>query len=155
MRYWNQIVDDFSHEIVHLPYIEEPGTDGILGRDWARGYLRGTRLAPDGWGRLFQDEGEGLALTIPVVAGEVDPHWPLQPQTKEGREESLKMMVAAAGRAYRYFEADRRAFADAARVAAAPYERDEPKVGRNEPCPCGSGKKFKKCCGAPGVAMLH
>ena len=25
--------------------------------------------------------------------------------------------------------------------------RDSPKVGRNEPCPCGSGKKFKKCCG--------
>jgi uncharacterized protein YecA (UPF0149 family) len=26
---------------------------------------------------------------------------------------------------------------------------DEPriKVGRNEPCPCGSGKKYKKCCG--------
>ncbi|HEY0170938.1 MAG TPA: preprotein translocase subunit SecA [Pyrinomonadaceae bacterium] len=26
--------------------------------------------------------------------------------------------------------------------------RDQPKVGRNEPCPCGSGKKHKKCCGA-------
>jgi preprotein translocase subunit SecA len=26
--------------------------------------------------------------------------------------------------------------------------RDQPKVGRNEPCPCGSGKKYKKCCGA-------
>jgi len=25
--------------------------------------------------------------------------------------------------------------------------RDAPKVGRNDPCPCGSGKKFKKCCG--------
>jgi len=24
----------------------------------------------------------------------------------------------------------------------------EPKVGRNDPCPCGSGKKFKKCCAA-------
>jgi uncharacterized protein YecA (UPF0149 family) len=24
----------------------------------------------------------------------------------------------------------------------------EAKVGRNDPCPCGSGKKFKKCCGA-------
>jgi preprotein translocase subunit SecA len=23
----------------------------------------------------------------------------------------------------------------------------EPKIGRNEPCPCGSGKKYKKCCG--------
>jgi preprotein translocase subunit SecA len=27
------------------------------------------------------------------------------------------------------------------------YYREEPKVGRNEPCPCGSGKKYKKCCG--------
>jgi uncharacterized protein YecA (UPF0149 family) len=27
-----------------------------------------------------------------------------------------------------------------------PFKRDEPKVGRNEPCPCGSGKKYKKCC---------
>ncbi|MHC5061039.1 MAG: SEC-C metal-binding domain-containing protein, partial [Planctomycetota bacterium] len=24
---------------------------------------------------------------------------------------------------------------------------EEPKVGRNQPCPCGSGKKYKKCCG--------
>ena len=28
-----------------------------------------------------------------------------------------------------------------------PVRRDVPKVGRNEPCPCGSGKKFKACCG--------
>lgn len=26
--------------------------------------------------------------------------------------------------------------------------RDQPKVGRNDTCPCGSGKKYKKCCGA-------
>ena len=26
------------------------------------------------------------------------------------------------------------------------YVRDEPKIGRNDPCPCGSGKKHKKCC---------
>jgi uncharacterized protein YecA (UPF0149 family) len=25
--------------------------------------------------------------------------------------------------------------------------RETPKVGRNDPCPCGSGRKFKKCCG--------
>jgi preprotein translocase subunit SecA len=29
-----------------------------------------------------------------------------------------------------------------------PVHRDAPKVGRNDPCPCGSGKKHKKCCGA-------
>jgi len=27
-----------------------------------------------------------------------------------------------------------------------PFQREMPKVGRNEPCPCGSGKKYKKCC---------
>lgn len=27
------------------------------------------------------------------------------------------------------------------------YRREAPKVGRNDPCPCGSGKKYKKCCG--------
>jgi len=27
-----------------------------------------------------------------------------------------------------------------------PYKREMPKVGRNDPCPCGSGKKYKKCC---------
>ncbi|WP_420795311.1 SEC-C metal-binding domain-containing protein [Legionella brunensis] len=26
------------------------------------------------------------------------------------------------------------------------YTKSTPKVRRNEPCPCGSGKKFKKCC---------
>jgi preprotein translocase subunit SecA len=31
--------------------------------------------------------------------------------------------------------------------APAPVQRDMPKVGRNDPCPCGSGKKYKKCCG--------
>ena len=29
-----------------------------------------------------------------------------------------------------------------------PIVRESPKIGRNDPCPCGSGKKYKKCCGA-------
>jgi hypothetical protein len=31
-----------------------------------------------------------------------------------------------------------------------PIRREKPKVGRNDPCPCGSGKKYKKCCGKGG-----
>lgn len=34
-----------------------------------------------------------------------------------------------------------------------PYRRTFPKVGRNEPCPCGSGKKYKKCCGSIDIAI--
>ncbi|XPV75843.1 MAG: YchJ family protein [Desulfovibrio sp.] len=33
------------------------------------------------------------------------------------------------------------------KMVAGPPVKKGPKVGRNEPCPCGSGKKFKKCCG--------
>jgi SEC-C motif-containing protein len=37
-------------------------------------------------------------------------------------------------------------FVDGEKVSAKPFIREEPKVGRNDPCPCGSGKKYKKCC---------
>jgi preprotein translocase subunit SecA len=40
------------------------------------------------------------------------------------------------------------ATADAASDELRPLRRSEPKVGRNDPCPCGSGKKYKKCHGA-------
>lgn len=32
-------------------------------------------------------------------------------------------------------------------AAQLPFVRAQPKVGRNDPCLCGSGQKFKKCCG--------
>jgi preprotein translocase subunit SecA len=35
-----------------------------------------------------------------------------------------------------------------AESAAATVRREVPKVGRNDPCPCGSGRKYKKCCGS-------
>jgi len=33
-------------------------------------------------------------------------------------------------------------------VTTAQPGKTQPKTGRNEPCPCGSGRKFKKCCGS-------
>ena len=38
-------------------------------------------------------------------------------------------------------------FKDGKPVSTATVKREAPKTGRNDPCPCGSGKKFKKCCG--------
>lgn len=32
-------------------------------------------------------------------------------------------------------------------LSRTPYVREAPKIGRNETCPCGSGKKYKYCCG--------
>jgi preprotein translocase subunit SecA len=39
------------------------------------------------------------------------------------------------------------ASADVQKAAAKPVRHTGPKVGRNDPCPCGSGRKFKNCCG--------
>jgi uncharacterized protein len=48
-------------------------------------------------------------------------------------------------RIYRYFEPQRSTHATDDNTT---YRRVAPKVGRNDRCPCGSGKKFKQCCGA-------
>ena len=39
-------------------------------------------------------------------------------------------------------------FVDGQMVNPPPVRRTEPRVGRNDPCPCGSGKKYKRCHGA-------
>jgi SEC-C motif-containing protein len=44
-------------------------------------------------------------------------------------------------------EGDRWYFDDARYPTVKQYTRETPKIGRNDPCTCGSGKKFKKCCG--------
>ena len=47
---------------------------------------------------------------------------------------------------YRYFEA-RRLVERQPLDSVTTFRRTAPKIGRNDPCPCGSGKKFKQCCG--------
>jgi SEC-C motif-containing protein len=42
---------------------------------------------------------------------------------------------------------DRWFFVDGLEIKGPPVKRTEPRVGRNDPCPCGSGKKYKKCHG--------
>ena len=40
-------------------------------------------------------------------------------------------------------------------VRTAAPKKNPPKIGPNEPCPCGSGKKYKKCCGAPNGGQVN
>ena len=57
---------------------------------------------------------------------------------------ALQELIAPAARAIHAYWLARRMPPDA---EVNTYVRPEPKVGRNDPCPCGSGKKYKKCCG--------
>jgi tetratricopeptide (TPR) repeat protein len=50
------------------------------------------------------------------------------------------------GLALRFSPSEGNAESDEQNVTGYPYLREKDKVGRNDPCPCGSGKKYKKCC---------
>jgi uncharacterized protein len=127
--------------------IGEPDERNVAGRSWARGFMRGVNLRRNSWNEIFAREDEGQVFSIPLVAGEVDPHWPVEPLPDEKREELVRWMAAGIARSYKFFAAHRRAAA-ASESEAETYRRSAPKVGRNDRCPCGSGKKFKHCCGA-------
>ena len=163
MRHWNSIITDLDVESIHVPLIVDVAPGEVPGREWARGFMLGVDLAGEGWGELFNDEEEGDLFVIPLVAGEVDPDWPKEPLTKEQDEDIITSLTVGAARCYQYFAQARRANADAEALYEdavdeedldedefypESYVRPQPKVGRNEPCPCGSGKKYKKCCGA-------
>jgi hypothetical protein len=70
----------------------------------------------------------------------------LDPATDPIIEIASVDVVRGGGIIYRYFSSHRRLVARADRESTT-HRRSEPKIGRNDPCPCGSGQKFKKCCG--------
>ena len=47
-----------------------------------------------------------------------------------------------------FTKANESAFAGGEEEQAKPVRHQGPKIGRNDPCPCGSGKKYKRCCGS-------
>ncbi len=77
---------------------------------------------------------------------------PMRPQTTtRGSEADLLMPGAVPQQVRQPAMMATKASADGAPAAAPmPVTRTGPKVGRNDPCPCGSGKKYKKCHGAAG-----
>jgi len=80
---------------------------------------------------------------------DTDPKMRPEPISREKREEVIVHMAAGLLGAYRYFRAHREAYAGT--TFKSEPQRTAPKVGRNNPCPCGSGKKYKRCCGGATV----
>lgn len=153
IRHWNGIIGELEEHGVYEMLLDEPDERGVQGRLWARGFMHGVRLRLAGWRELLLDQNEGQLLAIALVAGEVDPEFPRDVLSPEKADELVVLMGAGVGRANRHFKAQRRAPAAAGRRRAEPVRRATAKVGRNEPCPCGSGRKYKQCCGSPGRGL--
>jgi uncharacterized protein len=159
MRHWNTISSELLRTLkqrhVCLPVLLEDNEGRAHGNDWARGFMRGVQTRPAGWRELIvSDEHGGNLLPIMLLAHEHDPDPAKRPApiTPDKREDLLRMMIAGLTRIYRYFEPHRRSLASASRPT--PLRREGRKIGRNEPCPCGSGRKYKHCC-APNAPTTH
>jgi uncharacterized protein len=113
--------------------LDEAGEDSEPNlQDWCYGYRR----VSDSWPELPADQNEMLDLIKLQSLGEEAYEEGEQP--KIDVLTAMDMVTHAAVQLHQYWAEQR--------PAGTPV-RAENKVGRNDPCPCGSGKKFKQCCG--------
>ena len=136
MKHWNAIAARRNADAPHDPFIL--GSDGAY---WAQGFLAGFVLAEAEWEPMLKDR-RAAELFMPICALDAEglKDVPDKPSAEDCAEiiKDLPVILKLIAAYWRY--PDRPLpFAEPVRST---------KVGRNEPCPCGSGKKFKKCHGA-------
>ncbi len=110
-----------------------------LADDWCFGFMRAIDLAGKAWEPLFDDETNRVLLMPILMLGteegldQIDAAEDSEAEY-EGALEMLELSVEAIDAYWRL----RRKYGAVPSIAGEP--------GRNDPCPCGSGRKFKKCC---------
>lgn len=162
MTHWNVIAGVLWNTLkvpdVYLPVLLEDSDGVARGNDWAQGFMRGVGMRRAGWLELMEnDDHSGAILPMMLLAHEhdADPalRSPMGVTNSEARVTMIQTMTAGLTTIYRYFEPHRTGAAADNRSVPTPQRRVGAKVGRNEPCPCGSGKKFKHCCAGTSTAL--
>uniref|UniRef100_UPI003F493C24 UPF0149 family protein n=1 Tax=Cupriavidus yeoncheonensis TaxID=1462994 RepID=UPI003F493C24 len=154
MRHYNGIIwsvqgdaEAFEPVFDVVSYPDDP-QEYVEGEAWAHGFMQGIKLCQEDW-QPIMDDANGREWLRPIhllgadnVAAEEEAltRWPAQ------REELANQIPARIAAIYRYWLPHRKTVHD--QQLATTIQRKASKIGRNDPCPCGSGKKFKKCCGA-------
>ncbi len=151
MRHWNNIAGTLFKGEVYVPLLLEDENGVAHGNDWARGFMRGMHMRHDGWAELVNDEEHG-GCVIPMMmlyprarrrpgdASQAD-----HPREARGHH---RAHGGGAGGGVSVFPGRSGEVSACRRLSPGAATS---KVGRNDPCPCGSGKKYKKCCGGATV----
>lgn len=118
----------------------KPSHDAV--RSWVKGFWKAMGLAPGVWSKLAQDERTKVLIEpfmVFVDLGEPASDKPPDDLDDQFDEDVLLIprMILVLRKLARIREE---------RGHATPLAR-QAKVGRNDPCPCGSGQKYKRCCG--------
>ena len=144
--------DDLPEHLAPLLWLPEDveaeaenDADLDVGRDWALGFFSAVALREDAWDKWL-DENEWIeelfSLLDQLASGEVLAEDPTAPATPIGYRERLEIIASLPG-----MLADLHHHRIEALTPREPIRRVET-PDRNAACPCGSGKKYKKCCGA-------
>jgi|SRR5690606_22448180 len=141
MGRYEEIVRQIDDEMVE-PIFWQSG-DTVIAWDWADGFAETFSLRQRHWTKMAKSEAGILLVPIMMLC---DPENLLNELEVEEKEQAVDEAVAAlpdtvlAIAAYwRMSELEKKSVSTDLHSMARP--------GRNDPCPCGSGKKFKKCCG--------
>lgn len=112
-------------------------------KDWAEGFQRAMLKEPL-WGNLAHDP-ESSVLLAPVMLYQQG-YNPDKPEVQiEQQKNIFPLLALCVGQIHEFWNGRD---ADNVAIPTIPFTRETPKVGRNDSCPCGSGKKHKKCCSA-------
>jgi uncharacterized protein len=141
MAFYNDIARAIGRPRTYVPRLDADADGLAVWELWASGFGRALDLRPWAWSSYNElpEDGprEGLSFrllnTLAVAADEPgggDLHEDLAQILREKAEAILGACVEEL---------------NLTRLAALKAERP-PKIGRNDPCPCGSGEKYKKCC---------
>jgi uncharacterized protein len=165
-RHYEEVARDLQKG-TYVPIFDyRAATDETFWQIWMEGFVQAVVLGADSWHKFEQADDELVTAaftSMMILAAKADPEWLAAAGLEELSDEDEKELLEEApdlitesvltlydwthGRdTARVFSA-----ADIAPTFMAPRAE---KVGRNEPCPCGSGKKYKKCCGPKDAEAL-
>jgi uncharacterized protein len=148
-RHWNTIAGTLYADEVYLPLLLEDDNGVADANDWARGFMLGVELRREEWSDLINsDEHGGSILPMLMLYHEHDPDPEMRPSpiAPEQREEIIAHMTAGLLQIYRFYLSQRESSAPRGGTSRT-VRREATRVGRNDPCPCGSGRKYKHCHG--------
>jgi uncharacterized protein len=153
MLFYNDIATALSDgqgiSLILYPLAE--GSEELDFAAWANAYLYGSQIGAEDWYEAAGEDAGDLSELI-------EPFFLLTGQLKEDAQSHGERWLSAAQeqRALAQAKEDLPELVTALhqfwRVKRTPvqtYQRESPKVGRNDACPCGSGRKYKQCCGSP------
>jgi uncharacterized protein len=140
MGRYDEILQTVEEPDAYEPLFRETLDGQLIATEWADGFMDGVGLRPDAWQPLLEsEEGRELLAPVAVFLNDEDgkPLIEAEPdELAEVREVAAALIAPTVQAIDSFWQAHRR------------KPRKVAKIGRNDPCPCGSGRKYKRCCGA-------